>query len=232
LKPTWMVRGFKPLKRVLPGPASKLVRSVVTAVATPLDFAFRSGHARSSFANRAVTSGGEPLPWYTYPAIDFLRARDFGDRTILEFGGGQSTFWWAERSRHVLTFEADEEWYAALRPRIPSNVDLVLVTAASRAAQVQEVRTQIGSSRFDVIVIDGLYREDMCAVAQSAVSVDGCIVADDSEGFEIFERMRASRLSRVDFYGYQPGVSLPHCTSVFFTERSFIISGTVPIIRL
>jgi hypothetical protein len=161
-----------------------------------------------------------------------LRARDFGDRTILEFGGGQSTFWWAERSRHVLTFEADEEWYAALRPRIPSNVDLVLVTGASRAAQVQEVRTQIGSSRFDVIVIDGLYREDMCAVAQSAVSVDGCIVADDSEGFEIFERMRASRLSRVDFYGYQPGVSLPHCTSVFYTERSFVISGTVPIIRL
>jgi hypothetical protein len=82
LKRTWMVSGFKPLERVLPRPASSLVRSVVTAVITPVDFAFRSGHARSSFANRAVTAGGQPLPWYTYPAIDFLQARDFSDRTI------------------------------------------------------------------------------------------------------------------------------------------------------
>jgi hypothetical protein len=95
---------------------------------------------------------------------------------------------------------------------------------------VREVRAQIGSSRFDVAVIDGLYREDMCDIAQSAVSADGCILADDSEGYQIFERMRSSGLSRADFYGYAPGVSLTHCTSVFFPERSFIFSGTIPII--
>jgi hypothetical protein len=50
-----------------------------------------SGHFRSSVNGKALSQAGVPLPWYTYPAIDFLTQRDFRGRSVLEFGGGQST---------------------------------------------------------------------------------------------------------------------------------------------
>jgi hypothetical protein len=170
------------------------------------------------------------LPWYTYPAIDFLRARDFKDREILEFGGGQSTLWWAARASHVVSFEADEKWYGELRSKLPGNVDLVLVINESRAAQVEAIRMHIGSSHFDVIAIDGLYHEDMCTIAQSALLKDGCIIADDSEGYEIFDRA-SSGLNRVDFYGYAPWGQSAALHIFFFRSTVSLLSGRIPIIR-
>ena len=56
---------------------------------------------------RAVDKKGDPIPWYTYPAIDFLLLRDYRDKNILEFGSGQSTLWWAARAKFVLSLEED-----------------------------------------------------------------------------------------------------------------------------
>ncbi|MGC1360796.1 MAG: hypothetical protein WA826_06450, partial [Silvibacterium sp.] len=63
----------------------------------------------------AVSKNGEPIPWYTYPIIDFLSDRDFKNKNILEFGGGQSTLWWAKRARRVVTFEGKREWHDRIR---------------------------------------------------------------------------------------------------------------------
>ena len=71
--------------------ARKLVRWIDTTLLTPLSFALNSGHFRSAFAEKALSRRGKTMPWLTYPAIDFLVAKDFSASSILEFGGGQST---------------------------------------------------------------------------------------------------------------------------------------------
>lgn len=44
-----------------------------------------------------VDRDGNPLPWYTYPAIEYLSQFDYGEKTIFEFGCGYSSLFWAER---------------------------------------------------------------------------------------------------------------------------------------
>lgn len=38
-----------------------------------------------------VDRDGNPLPWYTYPAIEYLSQFDYGEKTIFEFGCGYSS---------------------------------------------------------------------------------------------------------------------------------------------
>jgi hypothetical protein len=56
------------------------MRSWFTAFYTPIYYSYLNGHFKSSFKKMAVSRNGDPLPWYTYPAIDFLRTRNFMDK--------------------------------------------------------------------------------------------------------------------------------------------------------
>src|SRR5262245_4561702 len=78
-----------------------VLRRVGTAILTPILFTVHQGHFRSALARKAVDATGHPLPWYTYPAIQFLSAKDFCGRRVLEFGAGQSTLWWSARAGQV-----------------------------------------------------------------------------------------------------------------------------------
>jgi len=82
---------FAPIKRWTPSFVWSPLRALSTALVTPVIFAVATGHFKSSIRRRAVTRGGQPIPWYTYPCIDFLATRKLADLRILEAGAGQST---------------------------------------------------------------------------------------------------------------------------------------------
>lgn len=54
-----------------------------------------------------VDSKKRPLPWLTYPAIDFLDQIVAPDERVLEIGGN-SSLWWANPGNDVTVIEADE----------------------------------------------------------------------------------------------------------------------------
>jgi hypothetical protein len=221
-----------PVKGLLPVWLSNGVRCIATAFLTPVLYSYRTGHFLSSFRRVAVSRRGAPLPWYTYPSIDFLKYRNYSDKTILEFGGGQSTLWWAERARQVVTIEGNHDWYLQLKAQIPANVDLNCVSmenASVNTAQVREVLASKRPSKYDVIVIDGLYRDEMVDIAVSVLAEDGAIICDNAETYGFYDGFKKSGLNRVDFYGNAPGVILPHCTSIYFPSPSFVFNATTPI---
>src|SRR5262249_49303887 len=112
------------LKRILPPVIWQPARALLTGIITPIRFSQKTGHWKSSLRMSACSSDGTPIPWYTYPAIDFLAQRNFEDRNVLELGGGQSTLWWSMRARSVLTIEDNSDWYAWLNSQIGANVAL------------------------------------------------------------------------------------------------------------
>jgi hypothetical protein len=81
--------------------AFRAMRRIGTAVLAPIQFSLATGHFRSSIASEALDARGKPLPWYTYPAIDFLADVDFSSQSVLEFGASQSTLWRSERAARV-----------------------------------------------------------------------------------------------------------------------------------
>lgn len=229
---------FAPLKRILPASLWQPLRGLGTALLTPALFAYRSGHARSSLRAMAVWRDGQPIPWYTYPCIELLFARAAAgalrERRVLEFGAGQSTLWWAAQAGEVVALEAPGPWLERLRTQAPANVRLVEARAASAAECVQGARRALADAGpFDVVVIDGLWRRELVAVALEQLAAHGAILCDNSEGYGIHEGFLAQRPSRpmmrVDLFGHAPGVLRPHCTSIYFSEGCFLFSTAAAI---
>ena len=90
---TILHKTFAPFKTYLPSWIWNSFRSIGTAFLGPILFGYRTGYFLSGFKMEAVSKNGDPVPWYTYPIIDFLKYRNFDNKTVLEFGGGQSTLW-------------------------------------------------------------------------------------------------------------------------------------------
>ena len=78
-------------------------------------------------------------------------------------------------------------------------------------------------------MIDGLARFEMIKISLNYLAEDGCIICDNSEGYNFFEGFKDSGLNRVDFFGSAPGVILPHSTSICFPDNSFVFDSKYPI---
>lgn len=55
-----------------------------------------------------------PKPWMTQGSIDFIEKNLLSTDTVIEFGGGWSSIWWAKRAKYTLTVEASPEWASLL----------------------------------------------------------------------------------------------------------------------
>lgn len=207
----------------------------MTALLTPVRFSLHTGHFKSSLRSAAVDRSGNPIPWYTYPAIDFIDTKDFSTKTVLEFGSGQSSLWWARRCKKLSSLESDPKWFAYVKTTLPNNAESFLISD-----DLAGLDDYLGGAKFDVIVIDGLDRLKAARRSIELLQPEGVIFFDNSDANwegDAEEQCSAPQLfrsfgfSRVDFYGYAPGVILPHCTSLFFKERSFVLRGDENVVR-
>lgn len=221
------------LRGVVPPFLFQVLRRGGTGVITPVLFSVRTGHLRSTLVGRSVDAAGEPVPSYSYPALDLLGSKDFAGRSVLEWGAGQSTLWWAARASHVTAFENDARWYRYLDQQIPGNVVLHLQPyREGSAAHLVE------GQRFDVVVVDGWARHRCTEESIPLVADDGVIIFDNSDEDRnqdwngALDLLREEGFQRVDFYGFAPGVVQPQCTSFFFRERCFLFRGEEKVRRV
>ena len=207
------------------------LRRVGTALLTPFKFSIDTGHFRSSLARKALDNAGNSIPWYTFPAIHFLSTVDFTEQAVLEFGGGQSTIWWAERAAYVFSLENNPHWFNYINHKIREkpNVDFFL------CENLEDYASKPKDKQFDLIIIDGGDRYLCAQTALKVVKEKGAIVLDDSDGFwglegtyPIIELFQNAGFMRVDFYGYAPGVIKPHCTSIFFKHQAKLFENLIP----
>ena len=204
------------------------VRRVGTAILTPIIWSIRSGHFKSSLKAKAVDRHGEALPWYTYPCVDFIQQKDFTDCSVLEFGAGQSTLWWASQASSVLALEGDAAWHDHLKSKVPNNVKLERVSATDPESCIKSVTNALkkhGNPKFDVIVIDGLWRHEMVPISQKHLASTGFILCDNSLGYRMHTVFKGAKFKRVDFFGIPPGVSAQNVSSIFFTDKSTIFDN-------
>ncbi|MCH7771611.1 MAG: FkbM family methyltransferase, partial [Bacteroidetes bacterium] len=66
-------------------------------------------------AGEPVDKNFEPLPWLTYPFIDFITERLSKEFNIFEFRSGNSTLFFAERVKQISSVEHNSEWYNKLK---------------------------------------------------------------------------------------------------------------------
>jgi hypothetical protein len=185
---------------------------------------FDYGFLQSVATERPMDANGAPYPWYTYPAIDYLRQLDFSDKTVFEYGCGQSTLFWAARAAGVVSVEHDAEWYERVRGQVPGNCTLLHVAQFDDyAAAIQRF-----DQPFDVIVIDGVVTGNTrlkCArAAVPQLRPGGLIILDNSDWLpESARHLRQAGLLEVDMTGFAPGNDYT-CTTSFFFDRAFAVT--------
>ena len=141
----------------------KLVRNGPSAIAT--------GIGRVAFGRRPER------PWISYDAQKIIAAFLDDTKSVLEFGSGMSTLWYARHAGRVVSVEVHEGWYdqVAERLRAQANVDYRLAT--ERAAYVDP----LPGEAFDLTMIDGSWRPDCARTALATMKPGAMIYLDNAD---------------------------------------------------
>ncbi|NPV57133.1 MAG: SAM-dependent methyltransferase [Anaerolineae bacterium] len=174
------------------------------------------GQFKSMRRWESIDAQGNPIPWYTYPAVEFLKQLDLSDRAIFEFGSGNSTRFFAARCRQVVAVEDDLDWYEKIKGQLPGNVEYLF--RREQQAYINAIHEQ--EADFDVIVIDGRhYRYECGAEALKKLRPDGFIILDNADWHEKTSQMlREADLIEVDMAGFGPINGYTSTTSFYFTR--------------
>ena len=198
------------------------VMAFAKTLATIMAFNRNHGVYRSLRRDEPVEGSGERVPWFTYPAIEYLAAFDFSDRVLFEYGAGQSTLYWAKRFKRVVSVEHDEQWFVRIRDLAPTNATILFAPAREEYVRAIE---QLNRA-CDVVVIDGMWRRECAQLALQCLSPDGMIILDNADWYPtIAEQMRANGLLEVDFSGFSPLAWFATTTSFFFRPSTILQRG-------
>jgi len=182
-----------------------------------LPYLVEAGWIESRRRRQSVDRDGNPIPWITYPALDFITSRVGSEMTVFEFGSGNSTLWWSQRAGHVTAVEHDGSWAARVVAQLPANATLSHVPLAAGGDYCRHARASGG--RFHVIVVDGRDRVNCARASIECLRPDGVIIWDNTERTRYAPGLRAlsaSGFRRIGFRGPSPINSWASETSVLY----------------
>ena len=177
---------------------------------------------RSIDENVCLDKDNNPIPWYTYPAIEYLSQLDFSDKKVFEFGVGYSSLFWAKRALTVTSVEDNPEWYQKWQNEFSAD-NLTLIHRDEGETYYNAILED--ESKYDVIIIDGKCRAECAKTAVQALNAGGFIILDDSDRVNTsveyqatIETLRQHNLMQIDFFGFCPMNNYTKTTSLFLSR--------------
>lgn len=193
----------------------KLVRRIMSFLYK--GYFLEVGWINSFLDRRPVDENNQPLPWFTYPIIEFLNERLSNEMTLFEYGGGNSTLYLSRLVKNVTTVEHNEEWFKHLQSNCPDNCTLIYRELEYGGAYA--TTSQDSKKVYNIIIVDGRDRVNCAQQAIDALSENGVIIFDD------FERERYQNASvfldehgfkQLNFWGFKPGFFDRSNTALFY----------------
>ncbi|MFG1266258.1 methyltransferase domain-containing protein [Xanthobacter aminoxidans] len=176
--------------------------------------------------NRIIFDRYADVPWLPYPAIAHIETLIKG-KTLLEFGSGTSTQWYADRCKKIVSIENSPKWHAFNKNKLSSrpNVEYILADSDDEMIFAADKIDQ----PIDVFVIDCLPGagsrfpgSDPLRVAclRSCIQVakPGAIfIIDNTDAMkdlnsEVEAQFQGSQVKRIS--GWAPGIMHPNETTV------------------
>lgn len=185
------------------------------------------GFLKSLQENQCLDAHGQPIPWYSYPAIEQLSRWDFSDCDVLEYGCGNSTKWWAARAKSVTSIENQPAWFDKIQQNKPDNCALILAEVNDAAPEPEQIQNYIDKiddlADFDVIIVDGVnhrgVRKKCVEKAIEHLRPGGLIIVDNADWLPATCRyLRENDFFEIDFTGLGPLNTYPETTSIFFNS--------------
>ncbi len=179
------------------------------------------GFTNSADAGIPLDKNNNPIPLYTYPAIEYLSSFDFTNKKIFEFGSGQSTLYWLEQGADVVSVENSVKWVEKLSKPLKSFSNHQYIFAGRQNEYVNSI-LKFPDFHFDVIIIDGIFSRYLCAKnVINRIRKDGLVILDNSDWYPNAAKFLKKNLDfiQVDFYGLRPSRPEAAVTSLFFSRK-------------
>ena len=204
------------LKKIVPEKLKRIARQLINFKILSVDYA-----QYKTISNwECVDRKGNEIGWYTYPAIEYLNNLDFSQKSIFEYGSGNSSIFWAKKSKNIISIEHDEKWFNKVKSNLRENQTLLLKTNEGYENSISEE-----NKNFDVVVIDGIRRVECSKVIQGRLNKDSdegfMIILDNSERYKDTSRYLREEfgLIEVDFHGFGPINGYTWTTSIFLSRN-------------
>ena len=176
-----------------------------------------------SFENEKPVDGeNNPLPWVTYPFIEFIKPRLQNVATVFEFGSGNSTLFYSRFVNQLVAVEHDKQWYEHVKFNMPDNVNIKY----EKLEYDGQYCRAAASHNYDLIIIDGRDRTNCIYQSINSLTSKGCIVLDDSERDRYQEAItwltQERGFKKIDFWGISPGLFYLKNTTIFYRNGNVL----------
>lgn len=181
------------------------------------------GHSKTVSTRMPMGADGSPIPWYTYPFIDYISDVDTSEWRIIEFGSGQSSLFWAGRAASVLAYENTSAWLEKMRLLVPSNVEL-------RFFENEKTLEELDGLGFvpDLIVVDGWKRGACVAKCLEVFGLAPIYILDNSDWLpRTAAVLRGAGLTEIRFKGFGPINGYASATSLMISEAHVAKLGKI-----
>lgn len=186
------------------------------------------GHEQTVVKQIPVDKNGNPIPWFTYPAIDYLEQLDLSSCSVFEWGAGYSSLYFLNRVSKVTSVESSLAWYNKMK-EYNNPAHTLLYHAEDTPGYWESI--QMSGETYDVIVIDGVNRDKCIDIAPQFLREGGIIIFDNSDRDpQLCEKLRSAGFNQIDMHGFGPINYYTWTTSLFFTMLSFKPKGNQPVI--
>jgi hypothetical protein len=158
-------------------------------------------------------------PWFTFPFLEFLGTIDFSNKCVFEYGTGASTLYWEANGANVFGVDHDEAWHDEVSKRLkkPENI-LFKDNKIDYANSIL-----LPGIMFDVVVIDGNWRNECLDAAFKVLPKCGMVILDNADWYvDVYEKLIQENFVSFDFSGTGPANNYCWTTSLFVKDPSVL----------
>lgn len=182
-------------------------------------YLYEKGWLNSIVSKEIIDKNLQPLPWLSYPAIDFLNEVLPANAKIFEFGAGNSTLYFANKYASVTSVENDPAWYNSLKHKLKPQINYHLILATEREDYIKSLANSTG--KYDLILVDGRWRKP-CLIEAARFIENGYIVLDDADREyykPAIEVLKNDGFYAISFNGMSAGSFDNHSTMIFWRKK-------------
>lgn len=121
---------------------------------------------------RTLDEKGIQMPWYTRSCLEWLVTLPLGTMLVFEYGCGESSKWFTENCDLSFGVDSNSEWLPKL-----SGYDL----STTKEEYLSAIEQYVTPEGFDLIIIDGDYRDDCTEHALKHLKKGGYLICDNFE---------------------------------------------------
>jgi hypothetical protein len=216
-----MIKKF--VSYVIPKKIKEYMQHLLKQVSNFKKLALNYGQWRTIRDSSSVDKSGAPIPWYTYPTTEFLSHLDLSSFKVFEYGSGNSTLWWAGRSKQITSVEHDELWYEKNKCLLKGQ------NFEYRLEKNPQKYFIMATNDFEVLIVDGIYRRECVnhIVNLKNGGDGGCnavmIIFDNSDWYPNTVKFLQEKFGwmQIDFHGYGPINNYTWTTSIFVNPARY-----------